>query len=160
MKKLEKICIVDTTFARVDMAKYAIDKLRSIMPNAKIIRRTVPGIKDIPLAIKRLMVEEKCDAGMVFGWVGPTLTDKISYAIYSLAIQIVQLELMKPILDVTLHEDESSNELELAKIAIDRSEKHAVNLYYLLTNPEILTRYAGTGRRQGYPDVGPIPVTT
>jgi len=153
---LKKICIVDTTFARVDMAKYAIDKLKSMIPNARIIRRTVPGIKDIPLAIKQIMVKEECDAGMVFGWVGPTLTDKISYAVYSLAIQIVQLELMKPILDVTLHEDESDNEVELAKIAINRSEKHAENLYYLLVDPEALTRHAGTGRRQGYPDVGPI----
>ena len=151
-----KICIVDTTFARVDMTKHAIDVLSTLMPDAVIVRRTVPGIKDVPVAIKILMKGEGCDAGMVFGWVGRTLTDKISYAVYSLAIQLVQLELEKPIIDVTVHEDEAESDTELYRIAVDRARKHAENLYLMLRNPEELTRRAGTGRRQGYPDVGPI----
>jgi len=153
---LAKICIVDTTFARVDMAKHAIETLQLLMPDAVIVRRTVPGIKDIPVAIKRLMKEQECEAGIVFGWVGKSLTDKISYAVYSLAIQLVELELEKPIIDVTVHEDETSSEKELYRIAVDRAKKHAENLYLLLRNPEELTRRAGTGRRQGYPDAGPI----
>ncbi len=153
---MTRICIVDTTFARVDMAKHAIETLQVLMPDAVIIRRTVPGIKDIPIAIKKLMTEQGCEAGMVFGWVGKTLTDKISYAVYSLAIQLVELELDRHIIDVTVHEDESGDEKELYRIAIDRARKHAENLYLILRNPEELTRRAGTGRRQGYPDAGPI----
>jgi riboflavin synthase len=138
------------------MAKHAVDVISMLMPDAVIVRRTVPGIKDVPVAIKTLMKRENCDAGMVFGWVGRTLTDKISYAVYSLAIQLVQLELEKPILDVTVHEDEAESDKELYNIAVDRAKKHAENLYLLLRNPEELTRRAGSGRRQGYPDVGPI----
>nr|WP_236698067.1 riboflavin synthase [Pyrodictium occultum] len=151
-----KICIVDTTFARVDMARHAIDVLLNLMPGARIVRRTVPGIKDIPVEIKRLMKKEDCDAGMVFGWVGRTLNDKISYGVYSLAMQLVQLELEKHIIDVTVHEDEAESEEELYRIAVDRARKHAENLYLLLYRPDVLTERAGTGRRQGYPDAGPI----
>ena len=151
-----KICIVDTTFARVDMASEAINVLSMLMPDAVIVRRTVPGIKDIPVAIKMLTKREECDAGIVFGWVGSSLTDKISYAVYSLALQLVQLELEKPIIDVTVHEDEAQTSEELYNIAVDRARKHAENLYLLLRRPEELVRRAGTGRRQGYPDVGPL----
>lgn len=153
---MTKICIVDTTFARVDMAKHAIEMLQVLMPDAVIIRKTVPGIKDIPVAIKKLMVEQDCEAGMVFGWIGKSLTDKISYAVYSLAIQLIELELGRHIIDVTVHEDEARDERELYRIAVDRAKKHAENLYLILRNPEELTRRAGTGRRQGYPDAGPI----
>ncbi|ABM80419.1 riboflavin synthase [Hyperthermus butylicus] len=151
-----KICIVDTTFARIDMARYAIEVLQNLMPDAVIVRRTVPGIKDIPVEIKTLMQREGCEAGMVFGWVGRSLVDKISYAVYSLALQLVQLELGRHIIDVTVHEDESESEEELYRIAADRARKHAENLYLLLRRPEELVRRAGTGRRQGYPDAGPI----
>ncbi len=152
-----KICIVDTTFARVDMARHAIDVLTTLMPDVRVVRRTVPGIKDVPVAIKTLMVSEGCEAGMVFGWVGPTLNDKISYAVYSLALQMVQLELGRHIIDVTVHEDEAPGDpARLREIAVDRARKHAENLYLLLRRPDELTRRAGTGRRQGYPDAGPL----
>ena len=153
---MAKICIVDTTFARVDMARYAIAVLKQLMPSAEIFRRTVPGLKDVPVEIMRMMEELECDAGMVFGWVGPTLTDKITYAAYSIAMQLVQLKLGKHVIDVTVHEDEAEDESSLLQIARDRAEKHAYNLYLLLTNPEELSRYAGKGKRQGYPDAGPI----
>ncbi len=152
-----KICIVDTTFARVDMASAAIEVLRTLMPDAVIVRRTVPGLKDIPVEAKLLLEREGCDAGMVFGWVGPTLNDKISYAVYSLALQMVQLEHRVHILDVTVHEDEAPEDPQrLREIALDRARKHAENLYLLLRRPDELTRRAGTGRRQGYPDAGPL----
>jgi len=151
-----RICIVDTTFARVDMAAIAIDTLKNYMPDAEIIRRTVPGLKDIPVEIARLIEAYGCEGAMALGWVGPTLTDKITYAVYSLAIQLVQLKYRIHVIDVTVHEDEASDERELYEIAVDRARKHAINLYYLLREPETLTRYAGMGLRQGRPDVGPI----
>ena len=151
-----RICIVDTTFARVDMARHAIEVIQALMPDARIVRRTVPGIKDVPVEFKILAREAGCDAGMAFGWVGPSLVDKISYAVYSLALQLVQLELGIHIIDVTVHEDEAETEEELYRIAVDRARKHAENLYYILQRPDKLTEMAGTGRRQGRPDVGPI----
>ena len=139
------------------MASAAIEVLRTLMPDAVIVRRTVPGLKDIPVEAKLLLEREGCDAGMVFGWVGPTLNDKISYAVYSLALQMVQLEHRVHILDVTVHEDEAPEDPQrLREIALDRARKHAENLYLLLRRPDELTRRAGTGRRQGYPDAGPL----
>ncbi len=152
------ICLVDTTFARVDMASHAVEVLRSLMPDARIVRRTVPGIKDIPVEMKRMIEEFGCEGGMTFGWVGPSLVDKIAYAVYSLALQLVQLEAGIHVIDVTVHEDEAETEDELYRIAVDRARKHAENLYYLLRQPERLAEMAGTGRRQGRPDVGPITV--
>ncbi len=149
-----RIGIVDTTFARVDMAKYAIDEILSLDPNAVIERYTVPGFKNTPWAAKFLLTKRNCDAAMVFGWIGPKLVDKITYAVASIGLMIVQLELNKPIVDVTVHEDEAADERELYRIAIDRARKHSRNLVLMLRNE--LIRWAGKGLRQGYPDVGPI----
>ena len=52
-----KIGIADTTFARINMAKYAIDQVRKDAPQAKIERYTVPGFKDLPVACKKLIEE-------------------------------------------------------------------------------------------------------
>ncbi len=156
MRNMTTICIIDTTFARVNMAEEAIKVLTTLMPDARIVRRTVPGVKDVAVAFKRVAKEFQCDAGMVFGWIGPSLIDKIAYAVYSFAIQLLQLELGIHIIDVTVHEDEAESEDELYSIAVDRARKHAENLYYLLRRPEKLTEWAGMGLRQGRPNVGPI----
>lgn len=137
------------------MAKYAIEVIKSHMPNARIVRYTVPGIKDIPLAVK--LVLKQADAAMTFGWVGPGLVDKISYAIASLGILMVQLETEKPIIDVTVHEDEADDPKRLLEIAVNRAKEHALNLVTILTKGyEGLTPFAGKGLRQGLPDVGPL----
>ena len=49
-----KIGVADTTFARVDMARFAIDTIKK-NSDAKIIRYTVPGFKDLPVACKKLI---------------------------------------------------------------------------------------------------------
>jgi len=152
-----RVGIVDTTFARVDMARYAIEELQKINPKIIIERWTVPGIKNIPWAIKKLLTDKECDAGIVFGWVGKSLTDKLSYLVFSIAITNIQLETGKPIIDVTVHEDEAEDEKELLAIAIDRSRKHARNLILMMRNE--LIRWAGMGLRQGRPDVGPITLS-
>ena len=152
-----KVGIVDTTFARVDMGSIAESVIKEELPSAKVVRYTVPGIKDIPVAAKKLIVEYGCDGVITLGWVGKTLTDKLSYVAASMALQLVQLETLKHVIDVTVHEDEAEEEEELKKIAVDRATKHARNLIVLLTRGgESLKRYAGMGLRQGYPDVGPI----
>jgi len=70
-----KIGIADTTFARVNMADFAIDTIRK---NSKdeIERYTVPGIKDLPVACKILFDKYKCDVVMALGMAGPKPIDK------------------------------------------------------------------------------------
>ncbi len=152
-----KVGVADTTFARVDMAKYVIEVLYRELPKVEIVRYTVPGIKDLPLAARNLIVEHGCDGVITLGWVGKTLTDKLSYVVASLGIIAVQIMYGKHVIDVTVHEDEAESEEKLKEIAIDRATKHARNLVLLLTSGrEALTPYAGKGLRQGYPDAGPI----
>lgn len=46
------IGIADTTFARYDMGHSAIDELQHAGTGFKIVRCTVPGVKDLPVACK------------------------------------------------------------------------------------------------------------
>jgi len=147
---------VDTTFSRVDMARYAIEVIRDHLPDAVILRYTVPGIKDIPVAAKKLF-DMGCEAVITFGWVGAKPVDKYSYLAMSIGLIILQILVGKHIIDVTVHEDEADDPDKLYEIAIDRARKHALNLVKLIKyGGEALTRYAGKGLRQGYHDVGPI----
>ena len=59
---MKKIGIADTTFARVNMADFAIKVIKK--SKHKIERYTVPGIKDLPVACKTLFDEYKCDIVM------------------------------------------------------------------------------------------------
>lgn len=151
-----RIGIVDTTFARIDMARYAIEEIKNLLPDAKIIRRTVPGVKDTPVEAKRLIEEENCDIVLVFGMPGKEMIDKICAHEASLGIMLAKLMTNRHILEVFVHEDEAESEEELLRIAEDRARKHARNAVYLLIKPEHLQKFAGKGLRQGGPDVGPI----
>ncbi len=152
-----KIGVVDTTFSRVNMAKYAIEVIESELPEAVIVRYTVPGIKDIPVAARNLLINEGCDAVITLGWVGPGAIDKYSYLAMSIGLILLQIMTGKHVIDVTVHEDESSDPEELYQIAIDRARKHALNLVRLVKyGREALTQYAGKGLRQGRPDAGPL----
>ncbi|ABN69596.1 riboflavin synthase alpha chain [Staphylothermus marinus F1] len=152
-----KIGVVDTTFSRVDMAKYAIEVIEENLPEAEIIRYTVPGIKDIPVAARRLLIDEGCDAVITLGWVGPGQVDKYSYLAMSVGLIMLQIMTGKHVIDVTVHEDEAGDLDDLYNIAVDRARKHALNLVMLVKyGREALTQYAGKGLRQGRPDEGPI----
>lgn len=147
--------VIDTTFARVDMAKHALKVLREELPGYKIVRVTVPGIKDLPGAAKRL-IDSGCDAVITLGWVGAKEVDKMSYLASSIGLIMVSILTGKIVIDVTVHEDESDDPRVLEQIAVDRASKHAKNLALMLRDPEYLTRWAGQGKRQGGPDVGPL----
>lgn len=151
---MKKVGIVDTTFARYDMAKAAMDELKMLC-DVKFERRTVPGVKDLPVEAKRLL-DEGCDIVMVFGMPGPKPIDKQCAHEASLGIIIAQLLTGKHIIEVFVHEDEAENEKELAELAERRAREHAKNVYMLLFKPEELTKRAGTGQREGGPDVGPL----
>ena len=149
------IGIADTTFANIDMAKFAIGIIKNNSKN-KIVRYTVPGIKDLPVACKKLFEEDRCDIVMAFGMPGPMPIDKQCSHEASIGIQQAQLMANKHILEVFVHMDESKSSKELFDIAKNRSEKHALNALALLKGKTELTKFAGTGRRQGKEDIGAL----
>ncbi len=154
---MTKIGVVDTTFSRIDMASIAIRVIQKYLPAARIVRYTVPGIKDIPVAARNLLLEEGCEAVITLGWVGPKQVDKYSYLAMSIGLIMLQVMTGRHVIDVTVHEDEAETPEQLRRIAVDRVEKHALNLVRLVKEGRTaLTRYAGKGLRQGYPDIGPI----
>ncbi|HIQ39224.1 MAG TPA: riboflavin synthase [Methanothermococcus okinawensis] len=151
-----RVGIADTTFARVDMASAAIKKLKELTPKIKIVRYTVPGIKDLPVACKKLIEEEKCEIVMALGMPGKEEKDKICAHEASQGIMMAQLMTNKHIIEVFVHEDEAKDERELEWLAKRRAEEHAENVYYLLFNRKFLEKNAGKGLRQGFEDVGPV----
>ena len=153
---MKRIGIADTTFARYDMGKSTIDELKSNKTGLKYIRYTVPGIKDLPVACKKLFEEENCDLVIALGMPGSKPIDKQCAHEASSALIKVQLLCNKHILEVFVHEDEADDEKELAFLADSRAREHALNALDLLFNPENLLRNAGKGLREGYEDAGPL----
>ena len=152
----KRIGIVDTTFARYDMAKSAMDRLRSCGSGFKVIRRTVPGIKDLPVECKILIEEEKCDIVMALGMPGEEEIDRMCAHEASQGIIQAQLMTNTHIIEVFVHEDEAEDEKTLRELARKRTQDHAENVYWLLFNRKKLESRAGTGRRQGYGSVGSL----
>ena len=150
-----KVGIADTTFARINMGKIAIDELRKIC-SLPYERYTVPGIKDLPVAAKKLIEERGCDIVIALGMPGPKPIDKQCAHEASLGLIMAQLMTNKHIIEVFVHEDEARDEKELLMITENRVREHVRNAVDLLLNPKRLQKLAGTGQRQGFPDVGPI----
>ena len=150
------IGIADTTFARVDMAKFAIKMIKDNLAGVKIVRYTVPGVKDLPVACKKLIDEYNCDICMALGMPGPEPIDKQCAHEASTGIISAQLQTNKHILEVFIHMDEAKNDKDLFNITKDRTTKHALNVVALVNGPEGLQKRAGTGRRQGHADAGTI----
>jgi riboflavin synthase len=151
---VKRVGILDTTFARYDMAKAAVDELKQLC-SPKFIRRTVPGIKDLPVAAKRLL-DEGCDLVMAFGMPGAAPIDKQCAHEASLGLIWAQLLTNKHVIEVFVFEDEAASEKELAYLAERRAREHARNVYRMLFKPDELTKLAGTGQREGGPDAGPL----
>ena len=151
---MKRVGIVDTTFARYDMASAAVDELKQLC-SVKFVRRTVPGVKDLPLAAKQLL-DEGCDIAMAFGMPGAKPIDKQCAHEASLGLIWAQLSTNKPIIEVFVHEDEAPGGKELAELAERRAREHARNVYRLLFKPEELRKLAGSGQREGAPDAGPL----
>jgi riboflavin synthase len=153
---MKRIGVADTTFARVDMGGFAIDELKKTGTGFKVERYTVPGVKDLPVAAKRLFDERECDIVVALGMPGANEIDKVCAHEASTGLIHVQLMTNKHVIEVFVHEDEAKNAKELAWLAERRSREHAVNAYDLLFRPERLSKNAGKGLRQGFEDVGPI----
>ncbi len=146
--------IVDTAFARVDMGAVAEKELKN-NASVKIIRRTVPGVKDLPVEAK-ILLEQGCDMVMVLGMPGPEDIDKQCAHEASQGIIMAQLLSSKHIIEVFVHTDEAKNEKELKWLAERRTREHALNVIDMLFHPDKLRKMAGTGQRQGFDDEGPV----
>jgi riboflavin synthase len=153
---VKTIGIADTTFARFDMASAAIGELERTGTGFRIERYTVPGVKDLPVACKKLIEERGCDIVMALGMPGPADKDKMCAHEASTGLIRAQLMTNRHIIEVFVHADEAKNDGELAFLAESRTREHAVNVYDLLFRPENLRRKAGTGQRQGFADEGPL----
>lgn len=153
---MKTIGIADTTFARFDMAASAIDELKKTGTGFRIVRRTVPGFKDLPVACKMLIEDDDCDICMALAMPGPMAKDKTCAHEASTGLILCQLLTSTHIIEVFVHEDEAKDDGDLAFLADSRAREHAVNVYDLLFRPESLTKRAGTGLRQGFRDAGPV----
>lgn len=151
-----KIGICDTTFARVDMGAHAIDEIKQHVGNIKFIRRTVPGIKDLPVASKKLIEEEGCEMVMALGMPGGEEKDKVCAHEASTGLIQAQLMTNTHILEVFVHEDEGESPKDLRELAENRAREHAQNLVKMLFKTKQMEKEAGKGMREGRPDVGPV----
>ncbi|MDI6889035.1 MAG: riboflavin synthase [Methanocellales archaeon] len=150
-----KVGIADTTFARFNMGASAIDELRK-SASVHIERYTVPGVKDLPVAAKKLIEERRCDIVMALGMPGAAPIDKTCAHEASLGLIQVQLMTNTHIIEVFVHEDEAEDDRGLAVLVDRRTRDHAQNVVKLLFKPKSLERDAGMGKRQGIEDAGPL----
>ncbi len=149
-----RVGVVDTSFARVDMGRAAEEEIKRLTTKLKVVRRTVPGIKDLAVECKVLIEREGCEACMALGMPGRDEKDKLSALVASYGIMMAQLMTGKHILEVFVHEEEAESEAELVELCRMRAKEHARNLVRMLLHPEDMLRLAGTGQREGFPDVG------
>jgi riboflavin synthase len=149
-----KVGVVDTTFARVNMGSIAVDELKK-HASVSIERVTVPGIKDLPVACKKLIEERGCDIVMALGMPGGQEKDRMCAHEASMGLITCQLMTNTHVIEVFVHEDEAKDDRELAWLAEQRAREHAVNAVKLILHPRDLEREAGSGLRQGFPDAGP-----
>ena len=153
---MKRIGIADTTFARVNMGQVAIETLRTLSSEIEVERTTVPGIKDLPVATRRLFREKNADLVMALGMPGKAAVDKVCAHEASQGLMQVGILEVRPILEIFVHEDEGKDEKELAWLARRRTEEHAENAYLMLFHPEEMVKRAGQGLRQGFADAGPL----
>jgi len=156
---VKRIGVADTTFARVDLAGYAVRALQARGTGFKIARRTVPGIKDLPVACRQLFVDEHVDLCLALGMPGRAEYDKTCAHEASLGLLFTGVLEAKPIVECFVFEGEAADDKELATLARRRAEEHALNAYALLFRPRDLARRAGEGLRQGFRDAGPVRPT-
>ncbi len=152
---MTRIAVVDTTFASVDMGGIVIRTLQDNATGFRIERYTVPGIKDLGVACKRLL-DAGCDIAIACGMPGPEPIDKQSAHVASIGLQHAMIATSKHIVEIFVHLDEAKDARELEAVCRNRCSEHALNALALLRGPTALTSKAGTGQRQGFADVGDV----
>jgi riboflavin synthase len=156
---MDRIGVVDTMFARYDMGGEAVDELESCPGFGtvfEVVRRTVPGFKDLAVECKRIIEGEGCRIVVALGMPGKADIDQVCAHEASQGLMQAQLMTSTHILEVFVHESEEEDPARLAQVCVNRSRKHALNAYWMLYEPDQLVRQAGRGVRQGYEDAGPL----
>ncbi len=156
---MDNIGVVDTMFARYDMGGEALAELAECPGYGEkfsVLRRTVPGFKDLAVAAKQMIERDGCRIVVALGMPGSAAIDKTCAHEASQGIMLAQLMTSTPILEVFVHEDEADDPNVLAGVFKERSRKHARNAYWMLYEPEQLEARAGRGIRQGFDDAGPL----
>lgn len=157
--KTVRIGVVDTMFARYDMGGAARAELAACPgygDTFQVVAATVPGFKDLAVAAKNMIERDGCAIVVALGMPGKEPIDKQCAHEASQGIMMAQLLTNTPILEVFVHEDEATDPQTLASVFENRSRKHARNAYWMLFEPEQLSRRAGQGVRQGFDDAGPL----
>ena len=152
---MKRIGVVDTTFARVDLARYAVRALAGAGTGFRVLRRTVPGIKDLPVACRQLFQQDGVDLCLALGMPGRAEYDRTCAHEASLGLIFTGVLEAKPIVECFVFEGEADGAVELETLGRRRAEEHALNAYALLFRPQDLARRAGEGLRQGFADAGP-----
>lgn len=153
---MKRIGVADTTFARVDMASAAVRTLKAQGTGFTVVRRTVPGIKDLPVACRRLFSEDGADLCLALGMPGKAEYDRTCAHEASLGLLFAGVLEGKPIVECFVFEGEADDARALDALARRRAEEHAANAYAMLFRPQTLARAAGGGLRQGFADAGPV----
>ncbi|HYB63053.1 MAG TPA: riboflavin synthase [Thermoplasmata archaeon] len=152
---MKKIGVVDTTFARVDLARYAVRALGASGTGFRIVRRTVPGVKDLPVACRQLFAQDGVDLCLALGMPGRAEYDRTCAHEASLGLIFTAVLEQRPFVECFVFEGEAASDPELEQLGRRRAEEHALNAYAMLFHPSALSRHAGEGLRQGFPDAGP-----
>jgi riboflavin synthase len=153
---MKRIGICSTTFARFNMADAAIKQIKKQVTGIKIIETFVPGVKDLPVAAKKLIEEENCDIVMAFGMPGSEKIDKLCAHEASTGLIQAQLMTNTHIIEVFVHEDEGKDDKDLKQLMFNRATQHADNVVKMLFKPDALRKEAGTGIREGRENKGPL----
>jgi riboflavin synthase len=157
---MQWIGVVDTMFARIDMGAIVMETLAAKPDRGRafdLVRRTVPGFKNLAVEAQRLIQTHGCGIVIALGMPGPEPIDQLCAHEACLGIMAAQLATSTHILDVFVHATEAiGDDQRLAAICRDRCEKHALNAYDMLFAPQTLIARAGQGVRQGGVDAGAI----
>ena len=141
------IGVVDTMFARMDMGGIVMETLAAKPDRGRtfdLVRRTVPGFKNLAVEAQRLIQTHGCAIVVVLGMPGPEPIDELCAHEASLGVMAAQLATSTHILDVFVHEAEAAgDDQRLAAICRDRCKKHALNAYDMLFDPASLVARAG-----------------
>lgn len=157
---MERIGVVDTMFVRIDMGSIAERKLATMDGHGhrfQVLRRTVPGMKDLAVAAKQLIEGHSCSIVIACGMPGPAAIDQICAHEASQGIMLAQVLTEVHILEVFVHVAEEPDESRFIQLCRKRIEGHALNAYWMVCAPDELVARAGQGVRQGTDDVGPLP---
>jgi len=149
-------------FARVEMGsvvQLALQRASGYGGQFETVRRTVPGLKDVPVEVKILIEREHAAIVVACGWVGGAEVDQRTAQVASLGLMATQLATNTHVLEVFVHERERSDPHELQILCENRCRGHAANALDLLFAPQRLADRAGRGVRQGDKDAGPLETT-